>query len=157
MVMIEDQQTEMFPAPKRQRPRSPDGINVHLFLEGHGINCLPRTEARGWKEREANVIYGGRTVARLMRKDMARAELTIRCIQASDPKCFEDVIIWAVWKLIDVHFSQDPAIQTIERFKRIDLSSIKKRSHAIVCGKYGRGTKTWTAIYSLMAVELLEI
>ena len=46
--------------------RSPNGINVHRFLEGYGVKVLPYHMKRD--PRPANVVYGGRDVARLKRK-----------------------------------------------------------------------------------------
>lgn len=50
--------------------RSPNGINVHRFLEGYGVKVLPYHLKRD--PRPANVVYGGREVGRLMRKDIDR-------------------------------------------------------------------------------------
>lgn len=134
-----------------KRPRSPNGVNVHRFLEGFGIDVLPYTEARGWKDRPANVIYGGRTISRLMRKDMERTALVIRCIQVSNPRCFEDVVVWGVWQLITAHFAHRKPTDVINLFRDVDVGAVTKRARRLSVGSYGRGTKTWPAIYTLLA------
>lgn len=141
---------------QKKRPRSPNGINVHRFLEGYGIDVLPYEAGRSGEARPANVIYGGRTVARLMREDINRIGLVIRCIQVSNPKCFDDVMIWSVWRLITAHFAHRPAQDAINHFRAIDVALIKKRAHRLVIGSYGRGTKTWPAIYTLLADAIID-
>lgn len=141
---------------EKKRPRSPNGINVHSFLEGFGIDVLPYTEARGWKDRPANVIYGGRTISRLMRKDMDRTALVIRCIQVSNPQCFHDVAIWAVWRVIEAHFAHRKAPDVINVFRCIDIGSIQKRAHRLTNGSYGRMSKTWPVIACLLADAIIE-
>lgn len=141
---------------QKKRPRSPNGINVHRFLEGYGIDVLPYEAGRSGEARPANVIYGGRTVARLMRKDMDRIGLVIRCIQVSNPKCFDDVMIWSVWQFITAHFAHRPAQDAINHFRAIDVALIKKRAQRLVIGSYGRGTKTWPAIYTLLADAIID-
>jgi len=153
--VTDEAQPELFPVEKK-RHRSPNGINLHRWLEGYGIDVLPYEQGRSGDARPANVIYGGRTVARLMRKDMDRAGTVIRCIQVSNPKCFEDVIIWAVWCFITAHFAHRPAQDAINHFRAIDIAVIRKRAQRIVCGSYGRGAKTWTAIYALLADAIIE-
>lgn len=149
----DDETLDLFEAPKR--PRSPNGINLHRFLEGYGIRVLPYTDARGWKDRPANVIYGGRTVARLMRKDMERAGLVIRCIQASDPTAFDDVVIWSVWCFLGSHMAQNTPTEAINAFRAISLGSIKKRAHEVTVGKTGRMTRTSSAIATLLAHAII--
>lgn len=146
----------LFPELEHKRARSPNGINVHRFLEGYGIEVLPYTEARGWKDRPANVIYGGRTVARLMRKDIDRAGLVIRCIQVSSPVCFDDVVIWSVWQFISAHFAHRRPDEAISRFRAIDLHSIKKRAQRLSRGSYGRMSKTWPLLSGLIADAIIE-
>lgn len=146
----------LFPELEAKRPRSPNGINVHRFLEGYGIDVLPYTEARGWKERPANVIYGGRTVARLMRKDMDRAGLVIRCIQVSNPTCFDEVVIWAVWKVVEAHFAYRRPDEAITHFRAIDIAGIKKRAQRLSRGSYGRMSKTWPLLSALIADAIIE-
>lgn len=138
------------------RPRSPNGINVHRFLEGYGVKVLPYTEGRGWKDRPSNVVYGGRTIARLMRKDMDRAGLVVRCIQVSNPTCFDDVVIWAVWRVIEAHFAHRNPQEAIYSFRSIDISEVKKRATRLCMGSYGRMSKTWPVIAALMADAIVE-
>jgi hypothetical protein len=136
--------------------RSPNGINVHRFLEGYGVKVLPYRDARGWKDRPANVVYGGRTVARLMRKDMDRTGLVVRCIQSSNPTCFDDVVILSVWHFIHAHLASSQPSEAIRRFGRIDLAQIKKRAHRLSNGTSGRMGKTWEKIGTLLADAMIE-
>jgi hypothetical protein len=150
-------EADLFPdALEHKRPRSPNGINVHRFLEGYGVRVLPYTDARGWKDRPANVIYGARTVARLMRKDMDRAGLVVRCIQQSNANCFDDVVIWSVWQFIGAHMAHRKPAEVIKAFEGIDLAQIKKRAHRLANGSYGRMGKTWEKIASLLADAILD-
>ncbi|MGV2099036.1 hypothetical protein [Rhizobium sp. 21-4511-3d] len=139
-----------------RRPRSPNGINVHRFLEGYGVRVLPYTEARGWKERPSNVVYGGRTVARLMRKDIDRVGLVIRCIQESNPTCFDDVVIWSVWQFIGAHMAHRKPADVLNAFRAVDIAVIKKRAHRLTTGSYGRMSKTWPVIACLLADTIIE-
>ncbi|MFN7090705.1 MAG: hypothetical protein ACK4P4_09175 [Allorhizobium sp.] len=135
--------------------RSPNGINLHRFLEGYGVRVLPYTEARGWAERPVNVVYGGRTVARLMRKDMDRAGLVIRCIQASDARCFDDVVIWSVWSFLSAHMANSRPHDAVNTFRSIDLGAIKRRASALTTGDTGRMAKTAAAIATLLADAII--
>lgn len=147
---------DLFPETIAKRPRSPNGINVHRFLEGYGIKVLPYTDARGWKDRPANVVYGGRTVARLMRRDIELTGLVVRCIQTSNPTCFDDVVILSVWRFISAHMAHRKATDVINEFGRVDLAHIKKRAHRLVNGSYGRMGKTWEKIGTLLADAMIE-
>ncbi|WP_174150139.1 hypothetical protein [Agrobacterium pusense] len=97
--------------------RSPNGINVHRFLEGYGVKVLPYHLKRD--PRPANVVYGGREVARLMRKDIDRTGITVRCIQASNPVCFDDIYLWSIWRFLSVHFPQSEARAAIGAFPEV--------------------------------------
>lgn len=152
--MSEDGERDLFGSPVR--PRSPNGINVHRFLEGYGVRVLPYTEARGWKERPANVVYGGRIVARLMRKDIERTGLVVRCIQASNPTCFDDVVIWSLWQFIGAHLAHRKPADVINIFRAVDIAQIRKRARRLSRGSYGRMAKTWTIIASLLADTVIE-
>lgn len=141
---------------KEKRPRSPNGINVHRFLEGYGIKVLPCTDARGWKERPANVIYGGRTVARLMRRDMDRISAVIRCIQVSNPRCFDDVTIWAVWQVLAAHFPHSTPQNAVSLFHVVDIQKVKERATRLNMGEYGRMSKTWPVLAALIVAEIMK-
>lgn len=69
---------------------------------------------------------------------------------------FDDVVIWSVWQLLTAHFAHRPPQEAINHFRSLDLAAIQKRAQRLVCGSYGRGTKTWTAIYTLLAHEIIE-
>lgn len=136
-------------------PRSPNGVNVHRFMEGFGVKVYPYSEARGWKDRPANVIYGGRTISRLLRKNEAKTALVVRCIQASDATCFDDVVIWSVWQFIGAHFSHSKPVDVISQFQAIDLASIKKRAYRLANGRSGRMGKTAEKISTLLADAMI--
>jgi hypothetical protein len=133
--------------------RSPNGINVHRFLEGYGVRVLPYHMKRD--PRPANVVYGGREVARLMRKDVDRTGVVIRCIQASNPVCFDDVYLWSVWRFLTVHFSQSQPREAIAAFGCVDIAQLKERAQRLCIGEGGALTKTTAAISLEFAREIL--
>jgi hypothetical protein len=130
------------------------GVNFHRFLEGYGVRVKPYHESR--TPRPANVVYGGRVVRRLLHKDADRCGLTIRCIQASNPTCFDDVIVYSVWNVIGVHFATSRAGAAISAFARVDLHTIKKRAQRLCLGDSGRLAKTATTISILLAQEIID-
>lgn len=134
--------------------RSPNGINVHRFLESFGVKVLPYHMKRD--PRPANIVYGGREVARLMRKDMELTGLVIRCIQVSNPTCFDDLTIWSVWRFITAHSSQAKPTDTIAAFSGIDLALIRERAQRLAIGEGGRLAKSPVAISILLAQELIQ-
>lgn len=133
--------------------RSPNGINVHKFLEGYGIKVLPYRESR--MPRPANVVYGGRQISRLMRKDIDRTGQTIRCIQASNPRCLDDATIWSVWCFIGAHYPQGAPPSAIKAFSGVDVASIRRRAQRLIIGDGGRMTKMAVAISILLADEII--
>lgn len=133
--------------------RSPNGINVHRFLEGYGVRVLPYHLKRD--PRPANVVYGGRQVSRLMRKDIERTGLTVRCIQVGNPTCFDDVYLWSVWRVLAVHLPLVNPQEAIRAFSGIDLASIKQSAQRLSMGHGGAITKTTAAISLELAREIL--
>lgn len=134
--------------------RSPNGINVHRFLEGYGVKVLPYHLKRD--PRPANVVYGGREVARLMRKDIDRTGITIRCIQASNPACFDDIYLWSIWRFLAVHFPQSEAREAIGAFSFIDVAEIKKAALRLSLGVGGSLAKQTAAIGIELARAILH-
>lgn len=134
--------------------RSPNGINVHRFLEGYGVKVLPYHLKRD--PRPANVVYGGREVARLMRKDIDRTGITVRCIQASNPVCFDDIYLWSIWRFLSVHFPQGEARAAIGAFSAIDVAEIKKTALRLSVGAGGSLTKQSVAIGIELARAILQ-
>lgn len=133
--------------------RSPNGINVHRFLEGYGVRVLPYHLKRD--PRPANVVYGGREVARLMRRDMDRTGLTVRCIQASNPVCFEDIYLWSVYRFLSVHLPHSAARDAISAFSGIDIAAIKQDALRLSVGEGGALTKSTAAISMELARAIL--
>ncbi len=134
--------------------RSPNGINKFRFLEGYGVRILHYRESRS--PRPPNVVYGGRQIARLIRKDADRAGLTVRCIQASNPTCFDDATVYSVWCFLGAHFPQGEASSAIGAFSAIDVGSIRRRAQRLVMGRGGRMAKTANAMSILLANEILQ-
>lgn len=131
-----------------------NGVNLHRFLEGYGVRVRPYHESR--TPRPANVVYGGRMVRRLIHRDADRCALTVRCIQASNPACFEDIIVWSVWHFIGVHFPNGQARDAVAAFSAIDLATIKKRAQRLAVGENGRLAKMATTISILLAQEIID-
>jgi hypothetical protein len=134
--------------------RSENGINIHRFCEGYGVRVLPYRMKR--EPRPANVIYGGRSIGRLLRKDEDRTGLVIRCIQASNPTAFDDAVIWSVWCFIGAHKAQERAQDAISAFGLIDLAQIRQRAQRLVVGGSGRMAKTTTAVSILLAQAIMN-
>lgn len=130
------------------------GVNVHRFLEGYGVKVRPYNESR--TPRPANVVYGGRYFRRLIHKDAERCGLTVRCIQASNPTCFDDIVVYSVWNVIGAHFPANRASSAISAFGRIDLAEIKKRAQRLCMGECGRLAKSATTISILLAQEIID-
>lgn len=130
------------------------GINLHRFLEGYGVRVRPYHESR--TPRPANVVYGGRMIRRLIQRDADRCSLTVRCIQASNPACFEDIIVWSVWHFIGAHFPTGTAREAVAAFSAIDLAAIKRRAQRLSVGQSGRLAKTATTISILLAQEIID-
>lgn len=131
------------------------GVNVHRFLEGYGVRVRPYREGRAAQDRPANVVYGGRTIARLLRHDAERVGLVVRCIQASNPRCFDDYSVLAVWQFVGAHFAHKPHREAICAFGEIDLARMRKRGQRLARGEYGRMGKTAEKISSLIADALI--
>lgn len=134
--------------------RSENGINFYRFLEGHGVQVLPYRESR--LPRPPNVVYGGRAFRRLIRQDADRAALVVRCIQASDPRCLDDVTVWSVWCFLTAHWPQGAARNAVEAFSNIDIGTIRRRAQRLVIGQEGRMGKMATAISILLANEIIH-
>jgi hypothetical protein len=130
------------------------GINVHRFLEGHGIKVRPYAERRS--PRPANTVYGGRTIARLLKKDEERTRTVIRCIQVADPRCFDDVVIWSVWNFITAHYAHERRQVVVDLFRNIDLAEIQRRAARLASGDCARMGKTSEKIATLLADRILE-
>lgn len=135
--------------------RSPNGINVHRFLEGFGVRVYPISEARGWRNRPANVVYGGRTIARLLRNDADRLSLVVKCIQVSNPRCFDDVVVWSVWRIIGAHFDKDRPQQALDAFRGVDLQKIRDRARRLACGQNQSMEKSAAVISTLLADAMI--
>lgn len=133
--------------------RSPNGINVHRFLEGYGVKVLPYHLKRD--PRPANVVYGGREVARLMRRDIERTGLVVRCIQASNPACFGDIYLWSVYRFLAVHLPHSAARDAISAFSCIDIAAVKQDALRLSVGEGGALTKSSAAISMELARAIL--
>jgi hypothetical protein len=133
--------------------RSPNGINVHRFLEGYGVKVLPYRLKRD--PRPANVVYGGRQVARLLRRDIDRTGLTVRCIQASNPVCFEDIYLLSVYQFLDVHLPQSAPRDAISAFSDIDIATLKHNALRLSRGEGGALAKSTAAISMEFARAIL--
>jgi hypothetical protein len=136
------------------RQRSPNGINVHRFLDEFGVTVRRYDQARS--PRPANVVYGGRVISRLLRQNPEQCRTVIMAIQASNPHCFDDVMIWSVWCFVKAHAADQPRQAVITMFSTIDIAEIKKRAHRLVSGANGRMGKTPEKISTLLADKLLE-
>lgn len=136
------------------RKRSPNGVNLHRFLDEFGVKVRPYREAQ--RMRPANIVYGGRTITRLMRKDVNQCRTVIAAIQSSNPSCFDECMIWSVWCFIAAHVADRPRHEVVAMFSSIDIAEIGKRAQRLVSGNCGRMGKTAEKISTLLADKLLE-
>lgn len=130
------------------------GINVHDFLEGHGIRCLPVRQARD--PRPPNTIYGGRTVARMLRRlGPVRTGLVVSCIMASRAPALYGDVLYAVSLFIGAHRpGADPAALRSE-FAALDLDQLRRRAQRLSLGQGGPMAAKAKALATLIASELL--
>lgn len=135
--------------------RSPTGKNFWRFLESFGVKLRPISEARGWKDRPANVIYGGRTAKRLFNRDEVRMGVVIRCIQSANPTCFDDVIVWSVWRIVGAHFDTARPQEAINAFKAVDLQAVKERAKRLANGQHQSMEKSAAVISTLLADAMI--
>lgn len=134
--------------------RSPNGINVHRFLEGYGVKVLPYNMKRD--PRPANVVYGGRQVSRLLRKDIDRTGLVVRCIQASNPRCFDDIYLWSIWRFLAVHFAHRTPREATAAFECVDIAQLKERAQRLAVGQGGALAKITAATSLEFARAIIE-
>lgn len=106
--------------------------------------------------RPANVVYGGREVARLLRKDIDRTGTAVRCIQASNPVCFDDIYLWSVWRFLAVHFPHSEPRDAIKAFSAVDVAEIKKTALRLSVGIGGALSKQSAAIGIELARAILH-
>lgn len=135
--------------------RSPNGQNFHRWLEGFGVKVRHFREGRTFHTRPANVVYGGRTLKRLWANDAEKASTVIRCIQISNPRCFDDYTLLAIWHFIGAHFGQSDSPAAVQAFRGVDLGKISHRAHRLAKGEYGRMGKVAEKISSLLADAIL--
>ncbi len=110
------------------------GINVHRFAEGLGLRILPPSQAK--EPRPPNVLYGGRTIARMLRKEgPVHTGLVLSCIQAADPTCFYGDTIWAVSRFLAAHEGTVPRVELLATFRGLDLSTLRERAKRAAAGK----------------------
>lgn len=128
-------------------------MNLHKFLDEFGVKVRPYKDAR--QPRPANVVYGGRTVVRLMKKDVEQTRTVIMCIKASNPTCFDERIVWSVFRFITAHCRQHTRRDVIEMFKAVDLAAINERAQLLATGQSGRMGKTSEKLLTLLADRLL--
>ncbi|MBB4103559.1 hypothetical protein [Allorhizobium borbori] len=138
----------------RKRPRAPNGVNLHRFLDEFGVKVRPPRESR--TPRPANVVYGGRTIVRLMKQDVERCRTVIMSIKASNPAAFDNRIIWSVFRFIGAHWSEEPRQRVVARFARIDLAEINERAQRLATGRNGQMGKVAEKIATLLADRLLD-
>lgn len=139
---------------KPKRPRAPNGVNLHRFLDEYGVQVRPCRESR--TPRPDNVVYGGRTIVRLMRNDLERCRTVIMSIKASNRAAFDDRIVWSVFRFIGAHWSDKPRQEVVARFAAIDLIDINERAQRLAVGRNGRMGKVSEKIATLLADKLLE-
>jgi hypothetical protein len=91
-----------------------------------------------------------------MKQDPERCRTVIASIQASNPQCFEDRIVLAVWHFVAAHEADSPRRNVVTKFAAIDLASIKRRAQIIAAGRHARMGKVMERISTLIADAILE-
>lgn len=130
--------------------------NVHRFLEGYGIRCHPIRRAK--EPRPANVIYGGRTISRLLRgRGDEHTGLVLKCIQAADPECLYGDVVFAVSNVLRVHGAALGSRQeAVEAFRCVDLAALRRRARVLARNDRDAMTNATAALAIKIADELLE-
>lgn len=131
------------------------GINVHRFCEGFGVKVLPNHQAK--EPRPPNVIYGGRTIARMLRrKGPDHTGLVLLCIQASDPACLYGDVIFAVSQFLRTHTDVLGGRQgAIGAFQTIDIARLRSRAQRLARSEGEHMTKSTAALSIVIADAIL--
>ncbi|TKT78404.1 hypothetical protein [Aquamicrobium sp. LC103] len=131
------------------------GINTHRFCEGIGIRVMRTRHAR--EPRPPNVIYGGRIIARMLRRaGPDHTGLVLMCIKASDPACFYGDAIIAVSQFIKVHGTALGGRQVVvQAFARLDLGQLRNRAQRLARADSAAMTKTSAALAVMIAHTIL--
>lgn len=131
------------------------GINVHRFCEGFGIKVRPIHHAK--EPRPPNVIYGGRIIARMLRRmGPEHTGLVLMCIQASNPACLYGDVIFAVSQFLRTHHSDMGGRQgAVGAFQTIDLGRLRQRAQRLARSEGGHMTRTSAALSIVIAHSLL--
>lgn len=111
------------------------GINVHRYCEGFGIKVRPVSQAV--EQRPLNTIYGGRIIARMLRRmGPDHTGLVLMCIQASDPACLYGDTLYAVSRFIRAH-RNDRARRaaTIIEFRAVGLPNFENALSGLLWAK----------------------
>lgn len=130
--------------------------NVHRFLEGYGIRCHPIRRAK--EPRPANVIYGGRTISRLLRgRGKEHTGLVLKCIQAANPASLYGDVVFAVSKVMRVHGDALGSRQdAVEAFRKLDLVGLRSRARELARNDREAMTNAIAALAIKIADEPLE-
>jgi hypothetical protein len=131
------------------------GINVHRFCEGFGIRVRPIHHAK--EPRPPNVIYGGRTIARMLRrKGPDHTGLVLMCIQASDPACLYGDTIRAVSEFLKVHHAATGGRQdAIAHFRVMDIAELRTRAQRLARRDSEALSSTVAALAVLLANTII--
>lgn len=131
------------------------GINVHRFCEGYGVKVRPIHQAKD--PRPPNVIYGGRIIARMLRrKGPDHTGLVLLCIQASDPACLYGDVIFAVSQFLRAHTGDLGGRQgAVGAFQTIDLARLRARAQRLARSEGEHMTRTTAALSIVIADAIL--
>lgn len=131
------------------------GINVHRFCEGFGVKVLSNHQAK--EPRPPNVIYGGRTIARMLRrKGPDHTGLVLLCIQASNPACLYGDVIFAVSQFLRTHTDVLGGRQgAIGAFQTIDIARLRNRAQRLARSEGEHMTKSTAALSIIIADAIL--
>lgn len=131
------------------------GVNVHQFCEGYGIRVRPVHQARD--PRPPNTIYGGRVVARMLRRSGPdHTALVLQCAQASAPACLYGDALFAVSQFLKAHGSTlGSRHDAVAAFRSIDISQLRNRAQRLARGRGEHMARTSAALSVMIADALL--
>ncbi|MCR5859711.1 hypothetical protein [Mesorhizobium sp. J428] len=128
--------------------------NIHRFLEGHGIRCLPTRQAT--EPRPRNVIYGGRLVGRMIRRQGEQhTGRVIAAVIASNPSALYGDVLFAVSLFITAHRPDAQVADLRREFAAIDVLALRAAAQHLAHGRGGVIAARARALALLIASTLL--
>lgn len=128
--------------------------NVHRFLEGYGVRCRPIERAK--EPRPANTIYGGRIIARMLRRNgEEHTGLVLMCAKAAGPDCLYGDVLFAVSEVLRTHGSRWDRRTAVDTFAHVDMRALRYRARSLARSDAGAMATTSGALAVLIANQII--